>query len=560
MKTTGPIQPFLIIYPPFEGKNYLKKRAPFPIGPLYLAAYLEDRRIPTVVKDLSYPPIKHPTNRPTQLKTGQSSYFRWGWTDKEIRFFLKKNLKYYYNCIGISSLMSSNWSGAYRVIDIIKDIDPERIIIIGGPHATSFPEHVAKYSKADYICLGEGEDALTKFLYGFDCEGVISTKSDVLSEYRRTVFFPKVNSLPFPKRNMLLDDRKTPNLYVTFSRGCPHKCSFCGSHLIQGRIWRNKSPWRILEEIKFYNKEWGVKHFIIEDDNPCPGKKGIKHLKSVCELIISNTTGLKFSVSHGIPVYATADKELCKLMWNAGFRKMTFPVESTNPEVLKDMKKEDTPSNWKIGQKNWKWEKNKPVQIIIGYPFIETINSMLQTMIDIAELKGLIWASHFRLNKGTDLFDRCLKAGYINQDFDPINTQSFFIETERFNKNDLRELMQISRGINFGIERGNFNLFKEVIETNDFHSFNSSPKIGDIVVKGSFKFTRAQNFAASLMLMVTGNFKEGRPMVTFSANRDSLIYNGQKPSRVYSTLYEMLHGKQKNIKSFLGRKITRRKK
>ena len=232
--------------------------------------------------------------------------------------------------------MSSNWSGGYKLIDIIKEVSPKSVVVIGGPHATAFPDHVIKYSQSDYICIGEGEDAFYQFLRNKRHEAIIRSGESL--PYR-TNFFKILDNLPFPKRELLIDNRETKDMYVTFSRGCPHKCSFCGSYLIQGRRWRNKSVDRVIKEIKFYYKKWGVRHFIVEDDNPCPGSRGIKHFKEICKRIISDIPKIKISVSHGIPVYATADKELCKLMWLAGFRRMSFPLESTDKKVLKDMKK-----------------------------------------------------------------------------------------------------------------------------------------------------------------------------------------------------------------------------
>lgn len=244
-------------------------------------------------------------------------------------------------------------------------------------------------------------------------------------------FIEDLDSLPFPDRELLMDDREFKEMYVTFSRGCPHKCSFCGSYLIQGRKWRHKSVERVLEEIKWYYEKWGTRHFIIEDDNICP-PNGIERLKKICEGIIKlkaekKITGSKFTVSHGFPVYVPADPEVAALLWEAGFRKMSFPLESNDPEVIKDMNKDFTPKLWLKALANWKWEKVKPTQIIIGYPFVETIESMLKTIIAISSQKSVVWASHFRLNKGTPLFKRCLEVGYIDKNYDPINTQAFYI-------------------------------------------------------------------------------------------------------------------------------------
>lgn len=538
------MKPVLLIYPPFEGKNYLSSRAPFPIGPLYIAAYLKKHGIAAKVYDMSYPPTKRKTKRPDQLKTGQSNYFRFGWGELRVVAWFKTNLDKFHDVVGVSSLMSSNWSGAYSIINTIKSVSPKTTVIIGGPHATAFPDHVHAYSKADYICIGEGEEAFLNFLKGKDHEGIVET-----GEYKSTrkTFIQNLDSLPFPDRSLLIDDRKTRELFVTFSRGCPHRCSFCGSHLIQGRKWRHKTVDQVLAELKFYYNEWKVRKFIIEDDNPCPGPVGIKHLKEICRRVIEELPKVRFEVSHGIPVYATADKELSKLLWKAGFRRMVFPVESTNPGTLKDMQKEDTPKWWRIGLKNWTYEKNPPVQIIIGYPFVDTISTMLKTILDIYSAGCLVWASHFRLNKGTPLFERCLKVGYVSADYDPINTQAFYLETERFKLKDLKELMQIARALNYGTENG----IVQVLESDCFHSFKLPQKIGDTVAEGKFKFRRNQNVFASILLARSGKFN-GRPMCTFNEKSDKIIYRGQRESRVWNELIYLLTGKKNTgIKEYL---------
>ena len=166
---------------------------------------------------------------------------------------------------------------------------------------------------------------------------------------------------------------------------------------------------------------------------------------------------------------------------------------------------------------------------------------MLQTMIDIAEKKCLIWASHFRLNKGTPLFDRCLDAGYINKNYDPINTQAFFIETEHFNKQDLQELMQISRAANYATELG-FNMFDGGFANKPaFQLTNHSPVEGESIARGKFKFHRGQNIVAGVMLCINNRkHSRGRPMVSFGKDKQTLIYTGMKQSRVYPALHNLM--------------------
>lgn len=532
----------IIFYPPFEGKNILKKRPPFPIGPLYLASYLIKHGIEAEVKDFSYPFVMSKTTCPKNLETSRKMYLRYGNSDKEIKDWLKKNLKNYSEYIGVSSLMSSNYTGAYTLIKLIKEVNPKAVVILGGPHPSTDPEHAANYSGADYICLGEGEEVFRQFLTEKkENEFVLSVKNLKdkihLNSVSKKAYIKNINLLPFPNRSILLDDRKTEQLYVTFSRGCPHACSYCVSHTIQNRKWRNKKINRIIKEILFYKEQWGVKKFIIEDDNPCPLKEGITFLKKLCKEIIKYSPKTKFSVSHGFPVYASADKELCNLLYKAGFREMAFPLETTSPEVLKDMNKKNTLNNWRKARKLWTYENAPPSLIILGYPFVETIDTMLKTIKDVSEVKSRIWAGWFRLYKGTKLFDRCVKAGYVERNYDSINSQSFFIETERFKIKDLKDLMQITKGVNFAAEEG-FDIFNETIESKSFNSFTLPKNIGDVIAKGKFGFNKGQLIAASILLAKTGMLN-GKPMTTFNKDKTKIIYTGVQKSNVYSKINQI---------------------
>jgi len=506
------MKPVLLLFPPYEGRSYLKSRPPFPLGLLYIGAYLKKHGIKNEIIDMSYPPQRHKTIKPIQL-TARTVYSRWGWSDSEIRSWLHDNLQNYHNVVGVSSLMSSNWTGAYRLIKIIKEISPSTIIAIGGPHATMYPQHVQDNSNADIIFLGESEESFYRYLIGD------SPKAKIYP----CKLIEDLDSLPFIEKSQL-SDYSMKEMYITFSRGCPHQCSFCVSHLIQGRIWRYKSIEHCLREIKHYINTWGISKFIVEDDNPCPDKRGMEHLRELCHLIISSKLKIRLHISHGLPVYMTAKREDCELLWKAGFRKMTFPLESTDPAVTKDMNKMFAPELWLEATKNWTFEKHKPTEIILGYPFVETIQTMLKTMLDVYKNKCLIWASYFRLYKGTTLYERCIKAGYVKPNYDPINTQSFYIATERFSIEDLQELMRICQGLNFLIEcNGNF-------------PFKIPKRMGDVVSTGNFKFRHGQNIAAAILLISKQKIL-GKPMITYE--NEGLIYRGFVKNDVWRQLSAM---------------------
>lgn len=524
-----------MIYPPYEGGFFLKSRLPFPIGPLYIAAYLQERDMKAEVIDFSYPYNEVKIAKPAKLSVRR--YIRRGWTDDAMISWFIDNLDKYHNVIGVSSLMSTMYQSGYSVVEMIKAIKPEAKIIMGGPHATIFPKHVAKKSMVDYILVGEGEEAMYKFLNGEkNIEGVY-TKDEIIKnevEVERAVV-SDMNSLPFPDRKLLKDKRKTDEMMITFSRGCPAACSFCTSVLVQGRAWRNKTSDRAIEEIKFYHEEWGAKKFIIEDDNLCPGPKGRKWFMEVCDGVMGMK--LKFNIPHGLPVEATANPELCKKAYAIGFRNMTFPVESTNLEVLKDMKKTIVYKYWRQAIKSWKYERKKSVEIILGYPFVETIDTMLQTVKDLSGELCTIWPSHFRPNKGIELFDRCVHAGYVGKkNFDPIIMNQISVETENFNTKDIKEISALVRGVNFGVDYA-IDVFTAELKNLKFSGYEfkatRKPEINEVVAVGSFGFKKGQEVFSALLLKRLG--VKGKPKI-ICKDKKYMIYVGSELNKVWDKL------------------------
>jgi len=67
---------------------------------------------------------------------------------------------------GISSLFTPYFGEAQQTAQIIKKIDKNNLVIVGGAHVSCSPEHVLRSPYVDYIILGEGEERLVRLL---DC-------------------------------------------------------------------------------------------------------------------------------------------------------------------------------------------------------------------------------------------------------------------------------------------------------------------------------------------------------------------------------------------------------
>jgi anaerobic magnesium-protoporphyrin IX monomethyl ester cyclase len=179
------------------------------------------------------------------------------------------------------SLTSGYHDRYLRLNERLKKVLPDAISVIGGPHATFFPE-VIERDGVDVVVVGEGEDAFRELITcierGADYTAVPNVWAKTRDGVARNPVRPLIQDLdriPFPDRalyarhtrNMIL---KTP--FVMTGRGCPYQCSYCFNHAynrlysFEKRIVRRRSVKNVLEELKDVLSHFPVEIFIFQDD------------------------------------------------------------------------------------------------------------------------------------------------------------------------------------------------------------------------------------------------------------------------------------------------------
>ena len=155
-------------------------------------------------------------------------------------------------------------------------------VILGGPHATFFPE-IIEEPCVDMVCVGEGEFALLELADRLDRGDNISdirnlwVKSDH-SEIIKNDLRPLIDNLdalPFPDRT-LYDDctllRSVPAMKFLTGRGCPYRCSFCFNHRFNelhrglGKIVRKRGIDSLIKEIKATADAYNLRLIRFPDD------------------------------------------------------------------------------------------------------------------------------------------------------------------------------------------------------------------------------------------------------------------------------------------------------
>jgi radical SAM superfamily enzyme YgiQ (UPF0313 family) len=117
------------------------------------------------------------------------------------------------------------WNAAQsaELIQTIKKVSPETIIVLGGPEAGYLP-HRVDFSKADYIISGEGEVAFYEL-----CKKILT--NDAPQEYFIKAPLPDLKAINLPYTVYDDEDVAHRYIYVEASRGCPFECEFCLSSI-----------------------------------------------------------------------------------------------------------------------------------------------------------------------------------------------------------------------------------------------------------------------------------------------------------------------------------------
>ncbi len=111
-----------------------------------------------------------------------------------------------------------------KAVEIIKQVSPKTIIVLGGPEVSHLPDKPTVVDIADYIVMGAAEKNFREL-----CQLILSGNKP-LQKIIQSDEQP-LDKIKLPYEYYTDDDIKNRLIYVEVSRGCPFKCEFCLSSL-----------------------------------------------------------------------------------------------------------------------------------------------------------------------------------------------------------------------------------------------------------------------------------------------------------------------------------------
>ena len=353
------------------------------------------------------------------------------------------------NIVGITSI-TLTYKSALKIAKIAKEVHPNCVTVLGGPHVTFWDENaLSECPSADIVVRQEGEYTLLELVQkleaGKPIDDVIGTtcrKDGKIIKNPVRPLIENLDELPFPARHLwpLEELRKMEDIfYLTTSRGCTAWCDFCAAVRMFGRRYRMRSPQSIVDELEYLNKTFNATKFTFCDDAFTIDQPRIEEL---CKEI--KARNLKIVWNCGTRVDKVT-KELLITMKDAGCVSVWFGVESGSQEVLDVMHKGISTSQT-ITAIGWVRELGlTPVpNVLLGYPG-ETKESAWQTIKFVQKVSpdNLAFYNIATPLPGTPMYDLVKENGWLKiDDFDRYDCKTPIFETPTMSMKELEEISE----------------------------------------------------------------------------------------------------------------------
>lgn len=261
------------------------------------------------------------------------------------------------------------------------------------------------------------------------------------SKFKEWTLVNNLAEVPFPAYHLLPLERYSPtgdpkdcHVYVTASRGCPIGCTMCPYMLHEGRPLRMSSADRVVAEMEWLNKTWGITHWRFRDPNFGFNRKLVREiLTKVIE------TGIKMSATVEVSL-EVVDDALIELMAKAGVTTITTGIESADEECLESIGQKIKVNE--ILEKKIAFADSLGIHVygtfVIGAPE-ETWDTIKRTIEYSKQMKCECTFTVMTPFPGTPMYYRAMQEGLLDKEmtYEKWNSYESTVRTRYLTANDL---------------------------------------------------------------------------------------------------------------------------
>lgn len=250
---------------------------------------------------------------------------------------------------------------AMKIARAIDSALPNTWIVYGGVFPTyHWAEIMEPEPVLDFIVRGEGEETIVRLVTALEqghpvdnVPGIVfragTISGSIRPEKRASSECAIVSSPPAPViRDLnacrigweLIDHRqytyygRRRAVVAQFSRGCPHRCHYCGQHEFW-RTWRHRDPVKFAAELARLHREHGVELINFADENPTASRPAWEAFLEA--LIAENVPLILIGTTRAGDI--VRDAEVLHLYKRAGVARLLLGLESTDEATLQAIHK-----------------------------------------------------------------------------------------------------------------------------------------------------------------------------------------------------------------------------
>jgi radical SAM superfamily enzyme YgiQ (UPF0313 family) len=328
--------------------------------------------------------------------------------------------------------------------------------IIGGPHATFFPD-IINDAAFDVVCVGEGEEAILELMNNLqqkksinDIANLWVKQGDQIYKNPLRPLILDLNSLPAPDREIYMDvpyirEYQRDTFIFMTGRGCPYNCSYCYNKAAKtlyrgkGRFVRRMHPEKAIAELKEVHARYRLNGIIFEDDTFTINPEWLQEFlglyrKEVNVPFICNSRG------------DTMSAEMARMLADAGCRGVKLGVEAGNEEIRINVLKKTVTNEQFIQAAHHLKQAGLEIQCfnIVGIPG-GNLDKDYETLSFNTLLKAdHTWCSIMNPYPQTEIREIALEKGLLdaNQTAEDFFRESYFVDTA-LNLPDKRKVVNL---------------------------------------------------------------------------------------------------------------------
>ncbi|MBI4581049.1 MAG: cobalamin B12-binding domain-containing protein [Planctomycetes bacterium] len=453
-----PVGRVQLFFPPMVFSRFQSRQtAMFPLGLGYIAAVLDRDGYDVSLVDCPSEGYQ------TSIDIGKDREV-YGLSMAEIR---QRILEYRPDAIGLSVLFSTLENRALMIARMAKEIDPDIVVVCGGPHVSAFYKRLIQDPAVDYCVTGEGERVVVDLFRSLNGNGAgLADVGAVCRRYQGRVhvqarrgWIENLDEVPFPARHLVdtsayykigkvqglrRDGEAGVRLeQMTTSRGCPFKCTYCGKNATWGKEYRTRSAENVLDEMEHLIETYGVNRVAFQDDN---FTADMERAARIFDGIVERKLPITWEAHNGLGVNFLSPALLEK-MKASGCVGFTIAVESSNDATLRRVKK---PNYIKLAPPIVRKAKDLDIEIrgffMIGFPG-ETLDEVMRT-VEYARNLDLAVSAFALVTPlpGTQLYNECVAADMIDEatvDFEDYSFGAFELQLSKVSVAELKAIRKI---------------------------------------------------------------------------------------------------------------------